>query len=114
MNMPARMPRTLSDSDKARLEKLAPLFDIQFKKIDGTSYSLKVDGGKEHTLSARFAHFRLLSELCSKTVGWIYFHKDETCDVSFLSETDERFKRLSSLYRKRKASGEAGLELDAA
>lgn len=113
MTINTRVPRTLSESDKVRLEKIAPLFDIQFNRTDDGSYSLSVDEQSPVRLPTKFAHLRLLTELCSKTVSWIYFHQEESCADSFLNQTDERLKRLSVLYRKKKASDDTGLESDA-
>lgn len=103
--------RTLSATDKARLEKVAPLFDIQFEAGPEVS-RLVLDSEEVIEVPSEFGHFRLLAELCSRTVRWIYFNASQSCIDSFLGHTDERLRRFSVLYQRKKASADAGEEDD--
>ena len=105
--------RTLSALDKARLEKVAPLFDIHFEQQDDHCV-LVIDDQEIIEVPSEYGHIRLLTELCSRTVNWIYFNAGQSCIESFLGHTDERLKRLSVLYHRKKASADAGEEEDLA
>lgn len=92
----------LTPVDKARLESFAPLFGIEFCKSEGGRACLRFmsfrDEPEEHVLPEDRAYVRLLAELCSRSVRWIYFHPGESAHVSFLGLTDARIKRVSELY----------------
>lgn len=98
----------LTADDKTRLQNLAPLFDIHFRKIDEKTCVLRTMAGAgalEVELSASLAYRRLLSEICGKTVHWIHFHLDESCRDSLLGRSDANLARVAELYaRDRKAA----------
>ena len=91
----------LSAEDKTRLQNLAPLFDIDFRKLSGQTYVLRTmegAGALELKLPVSLAYRRLLSEICEKTVPWIHFHFDESCRDSLLGRSDANLARLAELY----------------
>ena len=92
---------TLTADDKARLEKVAPLFDVGFLKTSDDNYLMRTCSDAvtiEECLPARSAHFRLLAEICERVVPWVYFHLDESCRDSLLGQTDARIARIAELY----------------
>lgn len=99
---------SLSAEDKTRLQNLAPLFDIDFRKLSGQTCVLKTTAGAsalELELPASLAYRRLLSEICEKTVHWIHFHLEESCRDSLLGRNDANLARVAELYaRHRDAS----------
>jgi len=112
--MPTPHPKNrlfpLTVEDKTRLQKLAPLFDIHFCKLDEQTCVLQTTsaagaGASEVKLPVSLAYRRLLSELCEKTVPWIHFHFDESCRDSLLGRSDANLARVAVLYaRDRKAA----------
>ena len=98
----------LTSEDKTRLQNLAPLFDIHFRKLDEQTCVLRTTAGAralEVELPASLAYRRLLSELCEKTVPWIHFHFEESCRDSLLGRSDANLARVAVLYaRDRKAA----------
>ena len=103
--MPTPLPKNrlfpLTAEDKTRLQNLAPLFDIDFRKLSGKTYVLRTmegAGALELKLPVSLAHRRLLSEICEKTVPWIHFHFDESCRDSLLGRSDANLARLAELY----------------
>ena len=110
--MPTPLPKNrlfpLTAEDKTRLQNLALLFDIHFRKLDEQTYVLKTTAGAhalEVKLSASLAYRRLLSESCEKTVSWIHFHFQESCRDSLLGRRDANLARVAVLYaRDRKAA----------
>lgn len=110
--MPTPLPKNrlfpLTAEDKTRLQNLAPLFDIHFRKIDEQTYVLRTTAGAgalELELPASLAYRRLLSEICEKTVHWIHFHLQESCRDSLLGRSDANLARVAELYaRHRDAS----------
>jgi len=113
--MPATLSRAsfaqqLTGPDKARLEMFAPMFDIEFVPKDENSVLLRLrcpcDGAvTEHLVSNERAHVRLLAELCSRTVRWVYYHPGESVLCSFLGQTDAKIARISELYARWKNEG---------
>ena len=103
---------TLTSEDKIRLQNLAPLFDIDFRKIDEQTCALRTTAGAnalEVELPASIAYRRLLSEICEKTVPWIPFHLKESCRDSLLGRSDANLARVAVLYaRGRDASCDSG------
>ena len=94
-------PLLLSDEDKLRLEKLAPLFDIQVRHIGGCRYRLDSVNDLaplDEILPAEVMHTRLLVEICSRAVHWIYFHVGKSCKHSLLELSDARIHRVAELY----------------
>lgn len=110
--MPTPLPKNrlfpLTAEDKIRLQNLAPLFDIHFRRLDEQTYVLRTTAGAralEVELPASLAYRRLLSELCEKTVPWIHFHLEESCRDSLLGRSDGNLARVAVLYaRDRKAA----------
>lgn len=91
----------LTADDKSRLQKLAPLFDIHFCKIDENTCILTTMAGAgalEVELPASLAYRRLLSEICEQTVHWIHFHFDESCRDSLLGRNDANLALVAELY----------------
>lgn len=92
---------TLTADDKARLEKVAPFFDVGILKTSDGNYLMRTCSNAvtiEERLPARAAHFRLLAEICECVVPWVYFHLDESCRDSLLGQTDARIARIAELY----------------
>ena len=102
---------TLTAEDKTRLEKIAPWFDIDFRKLNAQTYVLRAAAGTAPELvelPATTAHRRLLAEICGKSSKWVYFHLAVSCRDSLLGRSDANLIRLSELYtrdRDRSASG---------
>lgn len=94
-------PLSLNFEDKARLHEMSHLFGIEFRQIGDDEYLLRhVDGSQsdEVLLSGSVAHKRLLTEICSKSAPWVYFHIDESCQDSLLNHSDARLRRIAELY----------------
>ncbi len=111
--MPARNPRKISTpltpDDAARLEKIAPMFDIQFHQAGDGTYRLNAldgNGGSEVLLASATAHRRLLAEICSRASKWVHFHLGVSCRDSLLRDQSEaQLARVAELYaRDRDAS----------
>ena len=104
--MPARNPRKISTpltpDDAARLEKIAPMFDIQFRQVDGETYRLNAldgNGGSEVLLASATAHRRLLAEICARAAPWVHFQLGMSCRDSLLRDQSEaRLSRVAELY----------------
>lgn len=99
----------LARDDAARLEKIAPMFDIQFHQVDGETYrlgTLDVNDGHEVILPALVAHRRLLAEICARAAPWVHFRLGVSCRDSLLRDQSEaRLARVAELYaRDRDAS----------
>lgn len=112
--MPTPLPKNrlfpLTAEDKTRLQNLAPLFDIHFRKLDAQTCVLQTTSAAgaaalELKLPASLAYRRLLSEICEKTVPWIHFHFEASCRDSLLGRSDANLARVAVLYaRDRKAA----------
>lgn len=92
---------TLTAEDKSRLQKIAPWFDIDFRKLDGKNYVMRAAaGGTPQTveLPAATAHRRLLAEICGKSSKWVHFHFAVSCRDSLLGRSDSDLERLALLY----------------
>lgn len=101
----------LTTDDKRRLENIAKLFDIEFLPQQNGTVLLRVGPHpQEYLVSAEKAHVRLFTELCSKTVRWVYFHPKESAITSLLGQTDARLRRIAELYAK--WMRDAGPDLD--
>lgn len=87
-----------------RLILLARQFDIQVLRQDENYTELQIRDGetvRACTVPTPKAHLRILTELCEKTVRWVYFHDGMHCAHSLLSLSDARLMRLAELYRQR-------------
>jgi hypothetical protein len=92
---------TLSPDDRARLERFAPLFGIDFVRTPDDSYRIECrveEGGFVVTLSTEVAHRRLLAEICARASRWIHFHFGESCRDSLLDLSDAKVRRVAELY----------------
>ena len=92
---------SLSRADAARLEELAPMFDIDFRQLADSTYALKASGdehGSDVMLPAAIAHRRLLAEISERAVRWVHFHLGQSCRNSLLGLGDARFSRVAELY----------------
>lgn len=103
-NFAKRYPFTLSLEEKARLERLAPLFHIDFRVSDCGQITLALRNpyrdSTEVFVDSEHAHIRLLAEVCSRAVNWVYFHVGEPAHISLFSLTDARLARIAELYTK--------------
>lgn len=91
----------LASADAARLEEIAPLFNIDFRQIDQNTYALKAFGGKQGSevlLRVAIAHRRLLAEISERAAKWVHFHLGESCRNSLLGQCDARLSRVAVLY----------------
>jgi hypothetical protein len=94
---------SLSDCDKQRLERLAPIFDIQFARIGASDYELrKTEDVEPARLDVQIAHARLLLELCSRCAPWLYFHFGESCKYTLLGRSDSDLFRVAELYARKR------------
>lgn len=94
-------PLSLTSEDKARLDEISHLFEIEFRQIGDDEYLLRhVDGRQSDVvlLLGSVAHKRLLTEICSKCAPWVYFHLNESCQDSLLKHSDARLRRIAELY----------------
>jgi hypothetical protein len=96
-------PFTLTSADEVQLQKLAPLFGIDFRRVDEQTYSLHINDGEggraaPTMLPAAVAHRRLLTEICGKASKWIYFYLGESCRDTLMGQSDARLKRVAELY----------------
>ena len=92
--MPTTSPKkqffTLTADDEVRLQRIAPLFDIDFSKLDDETYVLRTSAGEvalEVELPSAMAYRRLLAEICGKAAKWVYFHLDASCRDSLLGRS---------------------------
>jgi hypothetical protein len=96
----------LTDCDKQRLERLAPLFEIQFVRIGASAYELrKTEDVEPARLDIQIAHTRLLLELCSRCAPWLYFHFGESCKYTLLGRSDSDLLRVAELYARKRYEG---------
>ena len=98
---PIRASISLSPVDEARLQKLAPLFEIDFHQVNEEAYALSAHGGADGSvvsLPAAIAYRRLLVEICSRSVKWVHFHLGVSCRDSLLGQSDARLERIAALY----------------
>ena len=104
--MPARNPKktftSLTPNDAAHLERIAPMFDIQFHEAGDGTYLLNAldgSGGHEVILPAKVAHLRLLAEICARAAKWVHFQVGVSCYDSLLRDQSEaRLSRVAELY----------------
>lgn len=108
MSLPDTQSRALSfEFTNERIERLVAVaahFDIRVVRQDEhfTELSILDNGvGRSCTVPTSRAHLRILTELCEKTVRWVYFHDGMHCAHSLLSLPDSRLMRLAELYKER-------------
>lgn len=97
----------LQPADRERLEAYAPLFDVVVSPLPENQVQLRVldrGGWREHVIGAESLHVRLLSELCSKTLRWIYYPVGTPCYEALLGLAEARIRRISELYQRQKAT----------
>jgi hypothetical protein len=110
--MPAVIPNKpffhLTSADEESLRKFAPLFDIQFRQVNESTYGLREidrEHGPEAMLPAALAHRRLFAEISSRAVLWVHFHPDVSCRDSLLGQDETGLKRAAHFYaRNREAA----------
>ena len=110
--MPATHTKNSSDfltlAEQARLQKLAPKFDIYFDQVDDETYrliALGENGGREVILPAEIAHRRLLAEICARAAPWVHFQVGVSCRDSLLRDQSEaRLARVAQLYARARDS----------
>jgi len=91
----------LTCADEASLRKFAPLFNIQFRQVDESTYGLfelDREHGPEVMLPAALAHRRLFAEISSRAVHWVHFHRGASCRDSLLGQGEIGLKRAAQLY----------------
>lgn len=98
----------LSLEECARLERFAPLFDIEVTPVSLTHIQIRVltsTGTCDTLVPLELVHLRLLSEICSKTVRWVHYRQSEEVRVTFFTLPEERLQRIAQLYAKWKIIG---------
>ena len=103
--MPTTSPKkqffTLSADDEVRLQRIAPLFDIDFSKLDDETYVLRTSAGEaalDVELPASVSYRRLLAEICGKAAKWVHFHLEMSCRDSLLGRSDASLSRVAELF----------------
>lgn len=105
----------LSPSDVERLYRIAPWFDVHAQALDGGFVQIRVDEGplsRVATVTAKQAVWRVLTEVCEKTLRWVYFHEGEHCAQSLLRHTDARLQRIAELYRQKGAGFDVSADVE--
>lgn len=101
----------LTQTEQARLQMLAPKFNIDFCQVDDETYRLNAldeSGGHEVILPARVAHLRLLAEICARAAPWVHFHLGVSCRDSLLrDQSDARLARMAELYARDRDASQA-------
>lgn len=95
----------LSAEERARLETLASLFDVVVDKPTAGTVKLRVldhGGWRESEIKVERLHTRLLAEICSKTLRWVYFPLGSPAHRALLDLADKRLERISVLYHQQK------------
>ncbi|MNR71596.1 hypothetical protein D3C71_22270 [compost metagenome] len=104
--IPNRAAPELNESDRKRLEAFAPLFDVVVDAMpEQDNIKLRVldrGGWRESQVRRERLHTRLLAELCSKTVRWVYFPLGEPCHKALLGLADSRIERIAQLYNQQR------------
>jgi len=93
---------SLTPAEQARLQILAPKFDIDFHQIDERTYAIKAlaeNGSREFILPAMVAHRRLLAEVCARAAPWVHFHLGASCrDTLLRAQSEAQLARVAELY----------------
>ena len=100
----------LTSADEASLRNFAPLFDLQFRKVNETTYGLRAldrEQGPEIMLPAALAHRRLFAEISSRAVNWVHFNMDASCRDSLLGHCETGLKRAALLYGRNRGAERA-------
>ena len=100
----------LTSADKASLRNFAPLFDLQFRKVDETTYGLRAldrEQGPEIMLPAALAHRRLFAEISSRAIHWVHFHMGASCRDSLLGQGEIGLKRAAHFYDRNREAARA-------
>ena len=98
----------LTAAELSRLTKASALFDIDFHEQESGNYLFKIldeTGERVFEVSPGLAESRLIAELCSKTIRWVYYRPSEHCLVTLLDLTDKKINRIAQLYQKWKSNG---------
>ena len=109
--MPASAANAFTDAQVERLCRLAPLFDLEVQPLpvdDMVTLVITDPLSQERelvTLPRERAIRRAMSEICSRTVRWVYYHGGEPASCAFFSHTDARLARIGELYKRWKAAG---------
>jgi hypothetical protein len=105
------VPVALTLADFQRLERIAQEFDISVQRAAQGLVCIRLNTelpDQEPVLLALpedQAYTRLLAELCSRSVRWLYFNFKEPASVTFLKQTDIRLLKVAKLYQKWKSQG---------
>lgn len=95
----------LNSEDRERLEQFAPLFDVHVHPSNEDEVILQVldrGGWRESTILKERLHIRLLTELCSKTIRWVFYPIGKPCSDALLGLEDLRINRIAELYSQQK------------
>lgn len=109
--MPCSIPSVfsqLTDDEISRLKQWACLFDIVIEEIRAEKWRFRVlyrEGWITFDVPANVAPIRLSSEICSKTIRWIYYQPGKFAAKIFLAQPDQKIERLGVLYAKWKELG---------
>lgn len=115
MRNPPSAPETvpvalLTPEEENRLCQLAPHFDVSIGPLDSPMVRVSVlnlsNGQQEcYELPREVAIRRALSEVCSRTVRWVYFNSKTPAWKSFFGYPDARLLRIAELYSRWKSQG---------
>lgn len=100
----------LTSADEASLRNFAPLFDLQFRKVDETTYGFRAfdrEQGPEIMLPAALAHRRLFAEISSRAIHWVHFHMGASCRDSLLGQGETGLKQAAHLYARNREAARA-------
>lgn len=109
--MPCLVPNPLnqlSDAEITRLQRWAPLFDIFIEEVREDKWRFRVlyrEGWSSFEVPALVGPTRLVSEICSKTIRWVYYQPCKSASQVFLSLSDQKIERFGELYVRWKESG---------
>lgn len=104
--VPKRAVEQLSEAERTRLEVLATLFDVVVDEPSAGTVKLRVldqGGWRESEIKVERLHTRLLAEICSKTLRWVYFPLGQPAHRALFSLADKRLERISVLYHQQKS-----------
>ena len=91
----------LTPAENARLLNIAPLFGLRFTQLGGDLFAIRDLSTGEDVISllpSDTAHWRLLSEICSRSAKWLHFHFGQNCRDTLLQNSDARLGRIAELY----------------
>lgn len=99
--LPKRGAFSLTKAEKDRLQHLAPIFGLNFMEDSDDLFvirDLRTGNHIARMLPSEVAYRRLLTEICSRSAKWIYFHFEESCRDTLLQQSDARLGRIAELY----------------